>query len=179
MSKKKIQALTTQVIVNHMFGQLRYLTTEDGEIYFAAVDVCKILGIKNVAQAVSRLDEDEYHMFNIGYSGSRGKPNLIFVNEPGLYRLIFKSRKKTAKEFQRWVYHEVLPSIRKYGYYNIVKPEEKIVEKTFTEAAEEGFFDELNEKFPDWELDVSKITLEKNENGEVWPVYHLKLNLQK
>ncbi len=80
-----------------------------------AADVCKILGIKNVTQAVNRLEEDERAMFNIGHPFFETN----FVNEPGLYRLIFSSRKKSAKDFQRWVYHEVLPSIRKTGSYSV------------------------------------------------------------
>ena len=44
------------------------------------------------------------------------------INEPGLYKLVLSSRKKEAVEFQDWVYYEVLPSIRKYGYYALVPP---------------------------------------------------------
>jgi BRO family, N-terminal domain len=47
----------------------------------------------------------------------------IVLTEPGLYRLIFKSRKPVAKRFQRWVLHEVLPSIRKTGKYEIPQPQ--------------------------------------------------------
>jgi anti-repressor protein len=57
---------------------------------------------------------------NEGHSGQRGGPqSLAFVTEPGLYRLIGKSRKPEAREFSRWVYHEVLPSIRKKGTYSV------------------------------------------------------------
>ena len=46
---------------------------------------------------------------------------MLVVNEPGLYRLVFASRKPEAKEFQRWVYHEVLPTLRKTGSYTIAQ----------------------------------------------------------
>ncbi|WP_313937843.1 BRO-N domain-containing protein [Anabaena azotica] len=48
-----------------------------------------------------------------------GEQEMLTVNEPGLYRLIFKSRKPVAKRFQRWVFHEVLPSLRRTGRYEI------------------------------------------------------------
>lgn len=82
------------------------------DIFFAAKDVCEVLEIKNVTQAIQRLDEDERSMFNIGRQGMTN-----FVNETGLYSLILGSRKHEAKKFKRWVTHEVLPSIRKHGAY--------------------------------------------------------------
>src|SRR5690606_22512548 len=54
---------------------------------------------------------------------------MVCVNEPGLYGLILGSRKKEAREFKRWVKHEVLPSIRKHGAY--MTPE--TIEKTLTD----------------------------------------------
>lgn len=82
------------------------------DIFFAAKDVCEVLEIRNVTQAIQRLDEDERSMFNIGRQGMTN-----FVNETGLYSLILGSRKQEAKKFKRWVTHEVLPSIRKHGAY--------------------------------------------------------------
>ena len=60
-------------------------------------------------------DEDERGEFT-DYSAF-GKRQLLTVYEPGLYRLLLKSRKPEAKKFQKWVFKEVLPSIRKYGVY--------------------------------------------------------------
>ena len=50
---------------------------------------------------------------------------MRFINESGLYRLIFASRKPEAEKFRRWVFHEVLPSIRKTGYYSVAKKKKK------------------------------------------------------
>ena len=61
---------------------------------------------------LSRLDDDERAMFNIGRQG-----NTNIVNEPGLYSLILGSRKPEAKQFKRWITHEVIPTIRKTGGY--------------------------------------------------------------
>mgnify|MGYP000933133895 CR=1 FL=1 len=87
----------------------------DGQSWFVAKDVCDILELGNVAQAVSRLDEDEKDVISNDTPG--GKQELVHINEPGLYSLILGSRKREARKFKRWVTHEVLPSIRQYGLY--------------------------------------------------------------
>lgn len=91
---------------------LRTLTDENGEPWFVAKDVCDILGHSNVSMALDRLDDDERSKFNLG---RQGETNI--VNEAGLYSLVLGSRKTEAREFKRWVTHEVLPSIRKHGAY--------------------------------------------------------------
>lgn len=91
---------------------LRTLTDEAGEPWFVAKDVCDILGHSNVSMALDRLDDDERSKLNLG---RQGETNI--VNEAGLYVLVLGSRKPEAHEFQRWVTHEVLPSIRKHGGY--------------------------------------------------------------
>ena len=85
------------------------------EPWFAAKDVCELLGLDDSRQAVSRLDDDEKGVINSDTLG--GKQELTFVNESGMYALIFQSRKPQARAFRRWVTGEVLPSLRKYGYY--------------------------------------------------------------
>lgn len=93
-------------------ASLRTLTDKAGEPWFVAKDVCDILGHSNVSMALDRLDDDERSKFNLG---RQGETNI--VNEAGLYVLVLGSRKPEAHEFQRWVTHEVLPSIRKHGGY--------------------------------------------------------------
>ena len=90
--------------------------TKDGEPWFIASDVCKVLEISNPSDAVRRLDEDERTLVPIE-GASNGLP-VNAINEPGLYTLILGSRKQEAKEFKRWITHEVIPSIRKTGSYN-------------------------------------------------------------
>lgn len=100
-----------QNIFNYQGHEVR--TVRSGQdIFFAAKDVCDVLEVRNVTQAIQRLDEDERAMFNIGRQG-----NSNFVNESGLYSLILGSRKQEAKQFKRWITHEVLPAIRKHGAY--------------------------------------------------------------
>lgn len=95
---------------------LRTLTDENGEPWFVAKDVCDILGLENSRKATAELDPDEKNTVTIS-DGIPGNPNKTIISEPGLYKLIMRSRKQEAKEFQRWVTHEVLPSIRKHGAY--------------------------------------------------------------
>lgn len=100
-----------QVFKNPEFGEIR-VVEKDGEPWFVAVDVCDILGLSNPTIAVSRLDKDERAKFNLGRQG-----DSTIVNEPGLYTLILGSRKPEAKAFKRWITHDIIPAIRKYGAY--------------------------------------------------------------
>nr|UVX65825.1 MAG: antirepressor protein KilAC domain [Bacteriophage sp.] len=97
-------------------ASLRTLTDENGDPWFVAKDVCNILGLNNVGQALTRLDDDEKSSITLN-DGTPGTPNKAIVSESGLYSLILASRKPEAHEFKRWITHEVLPSIRKHGIY--------------------------------------------------------------
>ena len=103
-----------QIFDVEKFGELRWFFVGD-DVWFVAADVCKILDLNDVSKACSRLDDDEKGTRLIRTHG--GDQDMLVVNEPGLYRLVFQSRKPNAKEFQRKVYHEILPSIRKTGSY--------------------------------------------------------------
>lgn len=95
---------------------LRTLTDENGEPWFVAKDVCDVLELSNVGQALARLDDDEKSSITLN-DGTPGNPNKAIVSESGLYALVLASRKPEAHEFQRWVTHEVLPQIRRTGGY--------------------------------------------------------------
>lgn len=111
--------ITTLQFNNDQFGQLRAIQDESGEPWFVAVDVCNALGLANPSVSVNSLDFDERSKLNLG---RQGEANI--VSEPGFYKLVMKSRKPEAKVFQRWVTHEVLPSIRKKGGYIAAAPDE-------------------------------------------------------
>ena len=101
-----------KIFENAEFGQIRTVTINN-EPYFVASDICRVLELSNPTMAMQRIDEDEKAKLNLGLSG--GETNC--VNEYGLYSLVLASRKPEAKEFKRWITHEVLPSIRKNGGY--------------------------------------------------------------
>lgn len=89
----------------------------DNAPWFIAAEVCRILDISNSRDAVSRLDDDEKDVVLIDTLG--GPQQMSIVNEAGLYTLILGSRKPEARAFKRWVTHEVIPSIRRYGMYAV------------------------------------------------------------
>ena len=91
----------------------------DGEPWFVAADVCRVLGLGNPSQAVSYLDEDERCL--ISNEAWRTNGAMAAVNEPGLYSLVLKSRRPEAKSFRRWITHEVIPVIRRTGGYQMAE----------------------------------------------------------
>ena len=99
---------------------------QNGEPWFVAKDVCDVLGINNARKAVSSLADDEKNTvtFSYGNQNPRGNPNFNVVNEPGLYRLIFRSNRPEAEQFKHWVFHEVLMDIHKHGMYLSDKTQE-------------------------------------------------------
>ena len=92
-------------------------TVIDGEPWFVAKDLGDVLGFSNVRVEVSRLDEDERRVSQIVTPSNGGHSDVSVISESGLYALIFRSSKPEAKQFSRWVRHEVLPSIRRSGMY--------------------------------------------------------------
>ena len=101
-------------IFNYKEQQVRTVE-QNSEVWFVAKDVCDILKIVNSRDAISRLDSDEKGVAKTDTLG--GMQDMTIISEPGLYKLAFKSKKSEAKDFTRWVTHEVLPAIRKHGAY--------------------------------------------------------------
>ena len=100
-----------------IFGRLRVLE-RNGEPWFSTKDACDGLGINNPSQATARLEKDEVITTLISNDdAASGKSSMSFISFPGLLSLILGSRKKEAREYKRWVTHEVLPSIHKHGGY--------------------------------------------------------------
>lgn len=111
--KEETELNELQIFEKEDFGSIRTIIVED-EPWFVASDICKVLGLTNPTVSVQRLDDDERAKFNLGAHDSDG---TNCVNEYGLYNLILASRKKEAKDFKRWITHEVIPQIRQTGGY--------------------------------------------------------------
>ena len=107
---------------------IRALADKDGTPWLVAKDVCDVLGLatNHIREA---LDEDEVSNLRITEVGENGGREPLIVSEAGFYKLVMRSRKPEAKEFQRWVTHEVLPSIRKHGAYMT----DEVIERTLTD----------------------------------------------
>jgi anti-repressor protein len=88
----------------------------NGAPWFVAKDVCNILGLGNVGQALIGLDDDEKSSIIIS-DGTPGNPNKAIISESGLYSLVLRSRKPEARAFKRWVTHDVIPAVRRHGGY--------------------------------------------------------------
>jgi len=115
----------------------------DGEPWFVASDVCRALEIANVANAATRLDDEDKGIHTMDTPS--GAQRMLIVNESGLYSLILTSRKPEAKRFKRWVTSEVLPTIRKTGGYGARVP---AFIKRFNanwDRVDNGYFSVINE----------------------------------
>ena len=87
-----------------------------GQPLFYLTDVCNVLSVSRTSRLLRELDSKGMADCHILTNG--GTQKLKFINEPNLYRIIFRSNKKEALNFQNWVFAEVLPSIRKTGSYS-------------------------------------------------------------
>ena len=91
-----------------------------GESWFVAVDVCKLIGLSQVTRAVQRLDPDEVRLIKVTHPKYPGQSITVnAVNEAGLNQLILSGNKPVAKTFHRWLTHEVIPALRRSGYYQM------------------------------------------------------------
>ncbi len=100
---------------NDNFGKLTILK-QDGEFFFLANEVAKMLGYSNPRDAIYRHIDDEDKGV-VKHDTLGGTQVFTTINESGLYSLILSSRLKQAKDFKHWVTREVLPSIRRNGGY--------------------------------------------------------------
>ena len=115
------------------FGRMRTMTDKNGEPFFCGKDVCEALGYKKAYDAIrqhvnlsdtvkcsiARNVKNRY-----GESSKTQMVQMLFVNESGVYSLVFGSKLESAQRFKHWVTSEVLPAIRKNGGYFRINPEE-------------------------------------------------------
>lgn len=115
-----------EIFNSPLFGELRTSRNEKDEPLFCLKDVCDSLGLQ-VGAVVNRLQSCHISSIKvatevISHGATTGKmqeQEMLFVTEPDLYRVIFQSRKSSARKFQDWVFEEVLPNLRKEGSYSI------------------------------------------------------------
>ena len=105
-----------QTFHHQMFGEIRTMTNEKGEVFFVGKDVAQALGYNNPLKAIrDHVDEDDKGV-NVSFTPG-GKQKTTIINESGLYSLILSSKLPQAKAFKRWVTNEVLPQIARTGGY--------------------------------------------------------------
>lgn len=110
-----------QVFNNEQFGALRTYE-EDGQVLFCGKDVAASLGYKNTNDAMKKHCKGVAKRYPLQTAG--GIQEFVFITEPDLYRLIIHSKLPTAEKFERWVFEEVLPAIRRTGGYMVAKQDE-------------------------------------------------------
>lgn len=103
-----------KIFTNEEFGEIR-TSVVNSEPMFCLSDICKSLGLSQPSKVKERLNEKGVRTIPTLTSG--GEQNLLYINEPNLYKAIFQSRKESAERFTEWVTSDVLPSIRKNGGY--------------------------------------------------------------
>ena len=131
-----------QIFENPEFGRVRTVVIDD-EPWFVGKDVAGILGYKNPNEAIhDHVDsEDKFLRSERGremlklFSSVKemqdelGRQDNWFINESGVYSLVFGSKLESAKKFKRWITHDVIPAIRKTGGYHIPQsPEEQMAQ---------------------------------------------------
>ena len=132
MFKNNCKMSDVQVFNSPMFGDLRVVRDEKGELLFCLKDVCNSLELQ-VTKVKDRLTP---YLPTIKVGVVTGKKSdgsdsiqyidMYFVTEPDLYRCIFQSRKSSARKFQDWVFEEVLPTLRKEGSYSMTQSKQPL-----------------------------------------------------
>lgn len=122
-----------QTFSNTEFGNIRTMMI-DFEPWFVGKDIAIALGYKDTARAVrEHIDDEDKRLVKVGEIPTLETSNFgaYIINESGLYSLILSSKLPNAKKFKRWVTSEVLPAIRKNGYYSLepIEPIERITTK--------------------------------------------------
>lgn len=104
-----------QKVFNYGSSEVRTVLSGN-DVWFVAKDICQVLGIKNHSDAISRLSIKQKSVLGISDPHGRVQKTTV-INEPAIYKLVFRSNKPEAEKFSDWVTEEVLPSIRQHGAY--------------------------------------------------------------
>jgi len=98
---------------------VRTATDQHNEVWFCAKDVCVILDIEWSSHTLDNMPENWFMVVKL--TTIKGERDTYFINEAGLYHLIFRSNKPKAKEFANWVCETVLPEIRQTGLFGTLE----------------------------------------------------------
>lgn len=144
------------------FNELRTIRTDDGDVMFCGIDAARMIGYKRPSDAISQHARHSVKYRVPCKSGSyidnNGKEieiikeaDLLFIPDSDLFRLILKSQLPSADRFETWIVEEVLPSIRKKGYYGDIdrtSPSNYILRYDLNYSnIEPGYFSVISELF--------------------------------
>ena len=111
-----------EIFKNPKFGSVRSLEI-DNEPWFVGKDIAEALGYSDTNKAVAMHVDDDDKKLNDKTSPSFGQRGATIINESGLYSLVLSSKLPEAKEFKRWITHDVIPAIRRTGGYSLQIPQ--------------------------------------------------------
>ncbi|EAL8918141.1 Bro-N domain-containing protein [Campylobacter sp. BCW_6889] len=158
---------------NEELGQVRVAVDENNEPLFCLSDICKILDIQNTTDVKNtilrefELSRLNLHSFDTGF----GIKEFTMIDEPQLYFILMRSDKPNAKPFRMWVTKEVLPSIRKKGYYGSINKNNTTIDSNI-------YYKELCDRLliENKELKSENTNLKRHINGELYLEFLNKLN---
>ncbi len=138
------------IIKSYKGIQVRWIKQNDDSIWAVAKDICDILGLDNVSQSLTAIDEENKNDINIKDPVGQTRTYKI-ISEPGIYELIFKSIKPEAKAFKKWVFSEVLPAIRKTGGYTLSEEKQELIQFMRAVEKQEAIEMQYMEAPPGWD----------------------------
>lgn len=143
------------------WNELRTIETEDGKILFCASDVAKMLGYENPAKAIAdHCKSGNITKCYIAHPNGIGGVNMNFIPEGDVYRLIVRSKLSSAEKFETWLFDEVVPSIRRKGYYGridrVALPNFYIRYKDNLHKIDRSYFSVISELFVTLGTEMSK-----------------------
>ncbi|EAH7800157.1 hypothetical protein EPW56_09190 [Campylobacter coli] len=158
---------------NEELGQVRVALDENNEPLFCLSDICKILELttpSKVADSIKR-EFELYELSSYSFDTGFGIKEFTMITEPQLYFILMRSDKPNAKHFRHWVTKEVLPSIRKKGFYGSINKNNTTIDSNI-------YYKELCDRLliENKELKSENTNLKRHINGELYLEFLNKLN---
>jgi prophage antirepressor-like protein len=147
------------LLIKYNGSDIDVIIDKNDNIWFSALNIIRALDYKDSKDAiknqVDKTDKLQYRYIDqLIKLPKKIHPQTLFISESGLYSLVLKSRMIKATQFKKWITHEVIPSLRKYGVYEVSKKEKKEIAK-------------LNKTLKEKNKQIKK--LEKNQKKEKYP----------
>ena len=142
------------ILLKYSGKEILVILDKNKKVWFNAIQICKILNYSTPRDIIYKLVDKEFikqlkNIVNDYKIYPNAQPNSLFINEYGLYSLLLRSKKNEAKKFFMWIVKNVIPDIRKKGYYETDKKQNNDIEKlnkTIEELYQENFILKNNKK---------------------------------
>lgn len=157
--KMQLQVFKYQEDADH-FSEVRTVEIE-GDVWFVAKDVATLLGYSNPAKAIADHCREKGVTKRYPLVTSGGTQEVTLINEANMYRLISRSKLPSAERFEAWLFEEVVPSIRKKGYYGQIDrtalPNFITRYKDNYHKLDKNYFSVISEMFARMYLELEKV----------------------